>query len=70
MANEKNLSVMILLTTEKYALEALHEFNNLVYRDFIVAGVIVIDRDMRGEKICTKCLSLTTNVQSGSVSVI
>ncbi len=52
MANEKNLSVMILLTTEKYALEALHEFNNLVYRDFIVAGVIVIDRDMRGEKIC------------------
>lgn len=52
MANEKNLSVMILLTTEKYAKEALHEFNNLVYRDFIVAGVIVVDRDMRGEKIC------------------
>ncbi len=52
MANAKHLSVMILLSTEAYAKEALLEFNNLVYRDFIVAGVIVVDRDMRGEQIC------------------
>ena len=35
MENEKNLSVMILLTTTDYAKEVLMEFANLQYRDFV-----------------------------------
>ena len=52
MENEKNLSVMILLTTTDYAKEVLMEFANLQYRDFVVSGVIVVDQDLKGAKIC------------------
>lgn len=52
MENEKNLSVMILLTTASYAKEALEEFEHLQYRDFVVSGVIVIDQDLTGTSIC------------------
>ncbi len=52
MENEKNLSVMILLTTAEYAKEMLQEFRNLQYRDFAVSGVIVIDQNLKGAKIC------------------
>lgn len=51
MKREKNLSVMVLVTTEQYAREALLEFSHLPYRDFIVSGVVVIDQDLKGEKI-------------------
>ncbi len=52
MRNEKNLSVMILLTTAEYAKEALLEFEHLQYCDFTVAGVIVVDQNLKGVKIC------------------
>ncbi|MBO5372531.1 MAG: sugar transferase [Lachnospiraceae bacterium] len=52
MKSEKNLSVMILLTTAEYAKEALLEFANLPYRDFTVAGVIVVDETLKGARIC------------------
>lgn len=42
---------MVLVTTEQYAREALLEFSHLPYRDFIVSGVVVIDQDLKGEKI-------------------
>lgn len=49
---EKNLSVMILLTTAEYAKESLQEFAHLEYKDFVVSGVIVIDQNLKGSKIC------------------
>lgn len=52
MNNEKNLSVMILLTMAEYAKEALVEFEHLQYRDFVVSGVIVVDQNLKGMKIC------------------
>lgn len=52
MTNEKNLSVMILLTTAEYAREVLLEFEHLQYRDFVVSGVIVVDQNLKGMKIC------------------
>ena len=52
MTNEKNLSVMILLTTAEYAREALLEFEHLQYRDFVVSGVIVVDQNLKGMRIC------------------
>lgn len=52
MKKEKNLSVMILVTTEEYAREALMEFAHLPYKDFVVSGVVVVDRKLRGAKIC------------------
>lgn len=52
MKNAKNLSVMILVTAEEYAKEALTEFAHLPYRDFMVAGVIVVDRNLKGTTIC------------------
>lgn len=52
MRQEKNLSVMILLTTEEYAKAMLQEFAHLEYKDFVVAGVIVVDQNLKGAKIC------------------
>ena len=52
MKKAKNLSVMILVTTQEYAKEALLEFEHLPYRDFIVSGVVVVDQKLRGAKIC------------------
>lgn len=52
MKNAKNLSVMILLTTASYAKEVLQEFEHLPYRDFVVSGVIVVDQNLKGVKIC------------------
>ena len=52
MRNEKNLSVMILLTTAEYAKEVLLEFEHLQYCDFTVSGVIVVDQNLKGVKIC------------------
>lgn len=52
MKHAKNLSVMILLTTTEYAKEVLQEFANLQYRDFVISGVILIDQDLKGAKIC------------------
>lgn len=52
LRQEKNLSVMILLTTAEYAKEALQEFANLEYKDFVVSGVVVVDQNLKGAKIC------------------
>lgn len=52
MKKEKNLSVMILVTTAEYAKEALLEFSRLPYKDFVVSGVVVVDQKLRGAKIC------------------
>lgn len=52
MKKEKNLSVMILVTTAGYAKEALLEFSRLPYKDFVVSGVVVVDQNLRGAKIC------------------
>jgi len=52
MKNAKNLSVMILVTTSEYARPALEEFAHLPYRDFVVNGVVVVDDNLKGEKIC------------------
>ena len=52
MKNARNLSVMILLTTAGYAKEVLQEFERLPYRDFVVSGVIVVDQNLKGVKIC------------------
>lgn len=52
MSNEKNLSVMVLLTTAEYAKETLMEFAHLPYRDFFVSGVIVVDQNLKGARIC------------------
>ena len=43
---------MILLTTAEYAREVLLEFEHLQYRDFVVSGVIVVDQNLKGMKIC------------------
>lgn len=51
MESAKNLSVMILVTTEEYAKEALKEFSHLAYRDFQMAGAVVVDKDMKGETL-------------------
>ncbi|MFV0465999.1 MAG: sugar transferase [Lachnospiraceae bacterium] len=51
MKTSKRLSVMILVTTRKFAKNALVEFENLPYRDFRVTGVIIVDQDLRGATI-------------------
>lgn len=51
ISKQKNLSVMILLTTAEYAREALQEFSHLEYKDFVVSGIIVVDKDLKGTEI-------------------
>ncbi len=52
MKKEKNLSMMVLVTSAKYAKEALTEFSHLPYRDFMVSGVVIVDQNLKGVKIC------------------
>jgi len=47
----KNLSQMLLVSPREYVDETLKEFENLVYRDFKVSGIVVVDEDMTGEEI-------------------
>lgn len=51
MYHEKNLSVMIVVTTNSYAEECIREFAELPYREFIIKGVVIIDEQRQGEMI-------------------
>ncbi|MCR5272287.1 MAG: sugar transferase [Lachnospiraceae bacterium] len=51
MKNEKNLSMMLLVSTEEHVDETLEEFEHLAYKDFQMAGIVVVDRNMVGKII-------------------
>lgn len=51
MQNAKNLSMMLLVSTEEHVEETLEEFEHLVYKDFVISGIVVVDRDMEGKVI-------------------
>lgn len=47
----KNRAIMILVTPEALAQDLIKEFNGNIYRDYDVQGVVIIDKDMRGQEI-------------------
>lgn len=51
MSRDKNLAVMIIVTTNELVEECLKEFENLPYREFAVKGVVVVDAAREGEVI-------------------
>lgn len=51
MNREKNLAVMIVVTTNELVEECLKEFENIPYREFTVGGVVVVDAMRKGETI-------------------
>lgn len=48
---EKNMSVMIIVTTSELVEECVREFEDNRYREFSVNGVVVVDKPMEGETI-------------------
>lgn len=52
MKKKKNLSIMILVTTSQYVRAALEEFEHLSYRDFMITGVVIVDQNLKGARIC------------------
>lgn len=51
MIRAKNLSSMIIVTTEDQAYSCLKEFEGLPYRDFEITGIVIVDKDCRGRKM-------------------
>lgn len=51
LINSKNRSVMILVTMADMAETLIDEFTHDIYREFDVHGVVIIDKDMRGQEI-------------------
>ena len=51
MMNDRNLSAMIVVTTDELVESCLKEFENLPYREFAVRGVVVVDAMRKGETI-------------------
>lgn len=51
MMNDRNLSAMIVVTTDELVESCLKEFENLPYREFAVRGVVVVDAMRKGEII-------------------
>ena len=51
MMNDRNLSAMIVVTTDELVESCLKEFENLPYREFAVHGVVVVDAMRKGEII-------------------
>lgn len=51
MMSSKNLSAMVVVTTEDQVEECLKEFEDLPYREFAVTGVVVVDAMREGESI-------------------
>ena len=52
MIRGKRFSKMIIITEERYAQECVREFQHNRYKEFEVVGVIVVDKNRVGEKIC------------------
>lgn len=51
MMNEKNMSVMFIVTTSGYVEGCLKDFENNDYREFIIKGVVIVDEQREGEVI-------------------
>lgn len=51
MMSGKNLSAMVVVTTEEQVEDCLKEFEDLPYREFGVVGVVVVDAMRKGEEI-------------------
>lgn len=51
MMSSRNLSAMVVVTTEEQVEECLKEFEDLPYREFAVTGVVVVDAMREGESI-------------------
>lgn len=51
MIHRKKFSKMIIITEERYALECVSDFRDNRYKEFEVAGVVLLDVDKTGEEV-------------------
>ncbi len=51
MLRARNLSSMVLVTTEEEAIGCLREFEALPYRDYEITGLVIVDKDRVGDKL-------------------
>lgn len=51
MVQDKNRSIMLLLTTSDAALSTIRGFEKNRYRNFVVKGIVMMDKDCKGEVI-------------------
>ena len=51
MIRGKRFSQLIVITEDRYATECVHEFQRDRYKEFEVAGIIIVDKDRIGEEI-------------------
>lgn len=52
MIRGKRFSKLVVVTEDKYLQECVREFQCDRYKEFEVTGVIVVDKDRRGEEVC------------------
>lgn len=51
LCDEKNRSVMILITTDELAEACIRDFEENRYRNFVVKGIVIIDKPRKGDVI-------------------
>ncbi len=52
MIRGKRFTKLVIVTEERYAKECVSDFQNNRYKEFEVTGVVIVDKDRTGEKIC------------------
>lgn len=53
MIRGKRFSKLLVITEDKYAQECITEFQRDRYKEFEVTGAIIVDKDRKGEEICS-----------------
>lgn len=51
LRNAKNQSVMIIVTTDELAEQCIRDFEDNRYREFIVKGIVIVDKERQGDVI-------------------
>lgn len=51
LRNAKNRSVMIIVTTDELAEQCIRDFEDNRYREFIVKGIVIVDKERQGDVI-------------------
>lgn len=51
LCDEKNRSVMLLITTNDLVEQCIINFEHMLYRNYVIKGIVILDKDRQGEEI-------------------
>lgn len=51
LCDEKNRSVMLLITTDALVVQCIKDFEDNRYRNYVIKGIVITDKDRKGDEI-------------------